>query len=1402
MPCFYCGKQISLVRRLADADFCSEDHRNKYHDLTRMALTRLVETRDHLAAATPRRKRPRGPVAVEEPRETLPPLADWLEERVAAVPVVAQLTWHAYFDPPAAGMHLPGTPPASLQTGLSAGLPRPYGAPKPVRTLQPRRITSARGGAFLRPAPLRPQWMQGLGRTSAAHTCGFGEQPPARAWEAEAAESVGHARVSCDACLPAGRVLFPSPRFVLPTGRSSCQQLLDIPTKLAFGSTTGALVPAPAAQLLGEGAASLSAPVWAPCPAGLGDAVSPWRVPPPSGLLSMCAAGPWLPARVGAMLLEATTTAPALFEPRLPAMARRCGLPSASALGSGPPLHGPPPVETRLAGAMLVSSSVTTPPLWSYSPVASLGGCIWGAFDLLTLARPRVAVLKADGWSVPPSLTKVELQPRAGWRLATVGFETGQTREAVPPGAREALPLAVPKPRPLPPALAVATHAFSRPAAALPPSETAFVPRKRLPAAAEMSLPAGLSISSAASVPSLAHVLACAPAVAVPGLPVRECGVALRLPRGCRADLEALLPFEVPARAASGAGWAPHQPGWGVSSHPSWAGRLRPLDVDADRVAAPPAVDEPVLVWVPEALGSGASPARGPLPQWRPPAADLPRVDLYLRQQPLGSASLRDMPAPGVRATATGPGPRLAPAPGFPIGRPLYVGWAAMRLRRALDSGGLAELGAGEAYSAPAGLRENPAPGFRVAAWAFTHAPGIPRSAVLSWAPLLPAPGARPADRVRLYARGLDNILARPPASVPLTWIVGLKAGSLTLEAAAAAALAEMTPAAAGSAPRFASVEAYSSFAASRPALPTATAAQALLAPVTWEAAAAADLPELSFLAPAAVPHSFEWARLAVDAGDLGGEAGEAFAPLGHLLSAWQRGMAEVRDLSVRLPRDRKAMEAAAGGRLGAASPVPVATAPQGAVCGPPRTLDWQALTPPRTGSPSVRQGLARVRWVSADLRPAGGPEPPRGAPAGWREASAGVRGPAMRWPRFDGVAARGFLGGASRARAAQLSGRDCAAAHTARIETSVAAGPPLAAALPRGSFTTVMGRLHEATPCTPDGRGEDVRMRLRYPPEPKPGVSALGMPASAGVAACSFDLVWPWTAEVEPVSRNQTHALRNQPRVAPLKPSMALQARPCVPIPHRFEPLPLESGFSLGRLFKRMPGLMLVHLISLVVLVLAGVVLWQTGAAATLRDRVRQRAAISLAEDFAGDMRLWTGGAPGWVRNPAGFVQVGSLALWNPSVRLANYRVEFMGEIERQSLAWVVRARDPGNYYAMRIAVLKPGPLPVMALERFETVDGKAGLRTQAPLRVMLHNNAPFRVQVRISQNEFTTFINGQMVDYWSASRFASGGVGFYSEPGARARLYWVKVTHQDDLVGKLCAYIAPNSVDLNNGS
>jgi hypothetical protein len=48
MNCFYCGKRVSLVRKRIDADFCCDDHREKYHARTRRSMETLREAEEHM----------------------------------------------------------------------------------------------------------------------------------------------------------------------------------------------------------------------------------------------------------------------------------------------------------------------------------------------------------------------------------------------------------------------------------------------------------------------------------------------------------------------------------------------------------------------------------------------------------------------------------------------------------------------------------------------------------------------------------------------------------------------------------------------------------------------------------------------------------------------------------------------------------------------------------------------------------------------------------------------------------------------------------------------------------------------------------------------------------------------------------------------------------------------------------------------------------------------------------------------------------------------------------------------------------------------------------------------------------------------------------------------------------
>ncbi len=213
------------------------------------------------------------------------------------------------------------------------------------------------------------------------------------------------------------------------------------------------------------------------------------------------------------------------------------------------------------------------------------------------------------------------------------------------------------------------------------------------------------------------------------------------------------------------------------------------------------------------------------------------------------------------------------------------------------------------------------------------------------------------------------------------------------------------------------------------------------------------------------------------------------------------------------------------------------------------------------------------------------------------------------------------------------------------------------------------------------------------------------------------------------------------------------------------------------------------------------GLLVWATAGDA-IGAQLEKRAAIRLEENFQRGFASWLG-QPEWMgtwsRSASGSVELGRLALWRPTRRLSDYQLEFLGQIGSKGLGWVFRAADLENYYAMRLAVLKPGPLPTLALIRTTVVAGKEQQRVQVPVRTRIQQNAPVRVRMLVRGDGFTTWIADQLADYWRDDRFREGGIGFFAEPGDRAQLYWVRLTHQDDFLGKLCAYLAPSQREGN---
>jgi len=205
------------------------------------------------------------------------------------------------------------------------------------------------------------------------------------------------------------------------------------------------------------------------------------------------------------------------------------------------------------------------------------------------------------------------------------------------------------------------------------------------------------------------------------------------------------------------------------------------------------------------------------------------------------------------------------------------------------------------------------------------------------------------------------------------------------------------------------------------------------------------------------------------------------------------------------------------------------------------------------------------------------------------------------------------------------------------------------------------------------------------------------------------------------------------------------------------------------------------------------------------LNQTISNRAAVAYADDFRSGLDAWQGRSnltASWSYDAAGFVRPGPLALFKPTLDLADYRFEFLGEIDQKAIGWVFRAEDLKNYYAMKLVVVKPGPLPLVDMVRYAVIDGKEGPQVRKPLPITVRADMLYRLMVDVRGADFTVMAQGQVVDFWTDHRLQHGGVGFFSGRGERARLRWVEVSHQYDALGRVCAYLAPYGLEGRNGS
>jgi hypothetical protein len=206
-------------------------------------------------------------------------------------------------------------------------------------------------------------------------------------------------------------------------------------------------------------------------------------------------------------------------------------------------------------------------------------------------------------------------------------------------------------------------------------------------------------------------------------------------------------------------------------------------------------------------------------------------------------------------------------------------------------------------------------------------------------------------------------------------------------------------------------------------------------------------------------------------------------------------------------------------------------------------------------------------------------------------------------------------------------------------------------------------------------------------------------------------------------------------------------------------------------------------------------------GPVAWIRHTIANRAALMMGDDFHG-MENWVGTAnerpTGWSRHPDGYMNTGALALFHPSLKFTDSRLEFFGQIESKSIGWTVHATDSMNYHAMKLTVVEAGIRPFVALVQYNVVGGKAGNETRTPLNIMVHNSRPLQFAVDVKGSRVVTSIDGEEVDSSFDNTLVAGGVGFFSDAGERARLYWMRVSRNDDWLGHVCALLADGTSEV----
>jgi len=197
-------------------------------------------------------------------------------------------------------------------------------------------------------------------------------------------------------------------------------------------------------------------------------------------------------------------------------------------------------------------------------------------------------------------------------------------------------------------------------------------------------------------------------------------------------------------------------------------------------------------------------------------------------------------------------------------------------------------------------------------------------------------------------------------------------------------------------------------------------------------------------------------------------------------------------------------------------------------------------------------------------------------------------------------------------------------------------------------------------------------------------------------------------------------------------------------------------SGLRKSFSFKLCVGVMALAAIS--------VPLWKHGA---------RPAASEIETSVAGGDWLRESAVPG----DPGVKQSRQLVLYRPALRATDCRFEFDWTMASGDVGLIFRAKDLGNYYAVRLKVLKPGSNPTFAAEYFSVYHFVESPHNEKVM-VFSKNDPVVHVRMDVFGPMFTLYLQNNATEYWTDAQLASGAVGFLEEWNRSAEVHGVRIS------------------------